>query len=61
MATLAATRWNAVIKDRYAHLVARGKKPKVALVACMRKLLIHLNSLMKCHIQGPTAAAPAES
>src|SRR5262249_43786496 len=38
MATLAATRWNPVIKAHYAHLVARGKEKKVALVACMRKL-----------------------
>lgn len=52
MATLAATRWNEVIAARYRHLVSGGKKPKVALVACMRKLLIHLNSLMRAHIQG---------
>lgn len=50
MATLAATRWNPVIKARYCHLVAKGKKPKVALVACMRKLLIHLNSLMRAYL-----------
>jgi transposase len=56
MAALAATRWNAVIKARYAHLVATGKKPKVALVACMRKLLIHLNSLMRRHLLGPPSA-----
>lgn len=49
MAALAATRWNTVIRMRYGHLVAKGKKPKVALVACMRKLLIHLNSLMRGH------------
>lgn len=55
MAALAATRWNSVIKARYAHLVARGKKPKVALVACMRKLLIHLNRLMRDHRFGPAA------
>ena len=60
MAALAATRWNPVIKARYASLVARGKKPKVALVACMRKLLIHLNSLMRAHLAGPTiSASPA--
>jgi transposase len=50
MATLAATRWNDVIKARYAYLVGKGKKPKLALVACMRKLLIHLNSLMRTHL-----------
>ena len=50
MATLVASRWNAEIKTRYRSLLARGKKPKVALVACMRKLLIHLNSLMREHL-----------
>ncbi|HXJ36924.1 MAG TPA: IS110 family transposase, partial [Candidatus Eisenbacteria bacterium] len=54
MAALAGARWNAVLRARYAHLVATGKKPKVALVACMRKLLIHLNSLMRQHRFGPT-------
>jgi transposase len=57
MAALAATRWDAVIKARYAHLVATGKKPKVALVACMRKLLIHLNSLMRRRLLGPPSIA----
>lgn len=56
MATLAATRWNPVIKARYAHLIGLGKKPKVALVACMRKLLIHLNSEMRRYLDGPTNA-----
>jgi transposase len=55
MAALAAARWNSTIKARYAHLVGRGKKPKVALVACMRKLLIHLNSLMRRRLLGQTA------
>ena len=58
MAALAATRWNDVIKAQYNRLVARGKKPKVALVANMRKLLIHLNSRMRSHLQGPTNAVP---
>lgn len=61
MATLAATRWNPVIRAYYARLVARGKKPKVALVACMRKLLIHLNSLMRTHLNGPTIAVLPET
>jgi transposase len=46
MATLVATRHNGVIRDHYRHLLAEGKPKKVALVACMRKLLTHLNSLM---------------
>jgi transposase len=57
MAALAATRWNVVIRARYGHLVAKGKKPKVALVACMRKLLIHLNSLMRDRLFGPALSA----
>ena len=52
------TRWNPVIKARYEHLVGQGKKPKVALVACMRKLVIHLNALMRRHLGGGSGAGP---
>ena len=47
MATLAATRWNPVIKAHYEQLLSRGKVKKVALVACMRKLLVILNAMMR--------------
>lgn len=47
MATLAAIRCNPVIKAFYARLIAAGKKPKVAIVACMRKLLTILNAMLK--------------
>lgn len=47
MATLAATRWNPVIKELYERLVKKGKLPKVALVACMRKLLTILNTMVR--------------
>lgn len=47
MATLAATRWNPVIRAHYRHLRAVGKPAKVALVACMRKLLTILNAILK--------------
>lgn len=57
MAALAATRWNPVIEARYRTLIGKGKPPKVALVACMRKLLIHLNSRMRSHLDGPTSPA----
>ncbi len=50
MGTLCAIRRNAVIRAYYEHLRGRGKRFKVALVACMRKLLVHLNSLMRQHI-----------
>ena len=46
MATLSAARCNPVIHAHYKQLVARGKKTKVALTACMRKLLVYLNSLL---------------
>ncbi len=45
MATLSAVRCDPVLKEFYQRLIARGKPPKVALVACMRKLLVHLNAL----------------
>jgi transposase len=47
MATLAATRHNPVIKECYDRLIKAGKAPKVALVACMRKLLCILNAIVK--------------
>ncbi len=47
MATLVATRHNPAIGQFYARLVASGKAKKVALVACMRKLITILNSMLK--------------
>lgn len=47
MATLASTRYNPVIKEFYQRLVARGKAKKVALVACMRRLLTIMNAILK--------------
>ena len=47
MATLTATRFNPVIKECYQRLVKAGKKKKVALVACMRKLLTILNAILR--------------
>jgi transposase len=46
MATLVAARHNPVIRDHYKHLQARGKPKKLALVACMRKMLNHLTTLL---------------
>ncbi len=46
MGTLAATRFNPVIKAFYARLCAAGKPKKVALTACMRKLLTVLNAML---------------
>ena len=47
MATLTATRYNPVIRPFYQHLLQAGKLKKVALVACMRKLLTILNAMVR--------------
>ena len=47
MAALSAVRHSAILKAFYLKLRAAGKKPKVALVACMRKLVILMNRLLK--------------
>ena len=55
MATLTAAKHNPTIRDFYERLTAAGKLKKVALIACMRKLLTHLNALLRTHLT--TAAA----
>lgn len=47
MGALVATRFNPVIKAFYTRLVAAGKPKKVALVACMRKLLTIVNAMLR--------------
>jgi transposase len=47
MGALVATRYNPQIKEFYERLLAAGKPKKVALVACMRKLLLILNAVLK--------------
>jgi transposase len=47
MAAIVATRHNPVIKAFYERLVAVGKPKKVAIVACMRKLLTILNAMLR--------------
>jgi transposase len=42
----AATQNNPVLKAYYQRLLAKGKEPKVALIACMRKLIIILNTMI---------------
>lgn len=64
MATLSAMRYNPVIAAYYQRLLAAGKPKKVAMVACMRKLLTILNAMVRDgalwdinkHVQ-PTASA----
>lgn len=47
MAALSASRHNPTIRSFYVRLIAAGKPEKVALTACMRKLLIILNAMMR--------------
>ncbi|MBT3190950.1 MAG: transposase [Verrucomicrobia bacterium] len=47
MSTLVATRHNPVIRTHYEHLINQGKLRKVAMTACMRKLLTLLNAMIR--------------
>jgi transposase len=49
MSALVAVRYHPVLKTFYEHLRAAGKPAKVALTACMRKLLTILNAMVKRH------------
>jgi transposase len=55
MATLSAARWNPVIRRHYQALVERGLPKKVALVACMRRLLGILNAILRTQTPWKTA------
>ena len=64
MAALAAIRHNPVIRLFHSRLIAAGKLPKVAIVACMRKLLTIVNAMLRDqaawdatkHVQSPETA-----
>jgi len=47
MAALTAVKWNPVIKEFYERLLARGKVKKVAVIACMHKLLTIINAMVR--------------
>ncbi len=47
MATIVATKHNKLIRRHYQQLLARGKSKMTALIACMRKLLLILNAMIK--------------
>ncbi|WP_213053951.1 IS110 family transposase [Escherichia coli] len=47
MPTLAAVRFNPVIREFYERLVSRGKSRKVAMVACMRRIVCILNAMLR--------------
>ena len=51
MATMVAIRYNKVIRTAYQHFLDAGKPKMVALVACMRKLLVILNAILRDHKQ----------
>lgn len=59
MATLTAVRHNAPIRDFYERLLAAGKLKKVALIACMRKLVTHLNAIARNHLNATNRLAIA--
>ncbi len=61
MATLSATRYNPVIRAHYQYLVKLGKPFKVALVACMRKLLTILNAIIHSKTAWKEALAAPKS
>lgn len=47
MAAVTAARWNPVIRALYQRLLAAGKAKKVALIACLRKILTILSAMMR--------------
>jgi transposase len=57
MATLAATRFNPTIRSFYERLRAAGKAKKLAITACMRKLITLLNAMLKHHTPWDPAIA----
>ena len=59
MATLSAVRWDPDLRAHYQQLRARGKLGKVALVACMRKLLGIVNARRREELQGRLEAPMA--
>jgi transposase len=61
MATLVGVQHNPVLRDAYQRLLTAGKPRKVALVACMRKLIVILNAML-AHgtVWHPPATAPSK-
>ncbi|WP_344982385.1 transposase [Deinococcus rubellus] len=50
MSAVSAVRWNPTLKTVFDQLIQKGKPTKVALVACMRKLLVYLNAMVRDQI-----------
>ena len=51
MAALTAARNNEILSPYYKQLLERGKPKKLAITAVMRKLILHLNTLMKHYLE----------
>jgi transposase len=60
MSTVVAVRRNPVLKAFYSQLRTRGKSAKQALTACVRKLIVILNAMMK-HQTSWAAVVPLSS
>ena len=61
MASLSAIKRNPQIAPLYKSLLARGKPKKVALVACMRKMLIQLNAIVRKELNTPSLALASKT
>ncbi|MGH9419478.1 MAG: IS110 family transposase [Thermoanaerobaculia bacterium] len=59
MATMSAVRHNDQIRDFYTRLVSAGKPRMVAIVACMRKILVTLNAMVKTKTRWQAQTTPA--
>lgn len=59
MAVLTASRHNPVVRAFYQRLRGKGKPPKVALTACMRKLLVILNTMARNQTRWDPSLHPA--
>jgi transposase len=53
MPTLTAIRHNPALQALYQRLIGRGRPAKVAITACMRKLLVILNAILRDHRPWP--------
>lgn len=60
-ATSAALLWNQPLRAYYDHLISAGKLHKVAMVACMRKLLLQLNAMVKHRTPWRDPSCPANA
>lgn len=61
MATLTATRCNDVIREDFQRMIANNKPHKVAMTACMRKLLIIVNALVRDDVLWGQKSSPKSS